>query len=121
MKIADKWGWPAVEEFTEVQLARNEQEAKKIKKIMKANKARIGKAREVESKGGKQFSQGDYQRRRASSNDYRREEHGTERKKKDDRLCFSCNKPGHLSKDCRSQGARSRGGREEREGGGRRR
>ena len=113
LKIADKWGWPAVEEFTEVELARNEQDAKKIKKIMKANKARIGKAREVESKGGKQ-------RRRASSNDYRREEHGTE-KKKDDRLCFSWNKPGHLSKDCRSQGAKSRGGREEREGGGRRR
>ena len=53
LKIADKWGWPAVKEFSEVELARNEQEAKKIKKIMKANEARIGKAREAERKGRK--------------------------------------------------------------------
>ena len=35
LKIADRYGWAAVTEFTEVELARNEVEEKKLKKIMK--------------------------------------------------------------------------------------
>jgi hypothetical protein len=71
LKITDKWGWPAVKEFTEVELVSNEQEEKKIKKILKANEAKIDKAREANNKGRKNFSQGEYQRGRAGSNDYR--------------------------------------------------
>ena len=39
LKIADRYGWGAVTEFTEVELARNEVEEKKLKKIMRQNQA----------------------------------------------------------------------------------
>ena len=35
LKIADRYGWGAVSEFTEVELARNKVEEKKLKKFMK--------------------------------------------------------------------------------------
>ena len=35
LKIADRYGWGAVLEFTEVELARNKVEEKKLKKFMK--------------------------------------------------------------------------------------
>ena len=42
MKIADRWGCAAVSEFTEVELARNEQEEKEIKKITKEAEQKKG-------------------------------------------------------------------------------
>ena len=35
LKIADRYGWGAVSEFTEVELARNKVEEEKLKKFMK--------------------------------------------------------------------------------------
>ena len=51
LKIADRYGWGAVTEFTEVELARNEVEEKKLKKIMKASELKKAKARESKLKG----------------------------------------------------------------------
>ena len=51
LKIADRYGWGAVTEFTEVELARNEIEEKKLKKIMKASELKKAKARESKFKG----------------------------------------------------------------------
>ena len=47
LKIADRYGWEAVTEFTEVDLARNEVEEKKLRKIMKAFELKRAKAREI--------------------------------------------------------------------------
>ena len=49
LKIADHYGWGAVTEFIEVELARNEVEEKKLKKIMKASELKRAKAREIVS------------------------------------------------------------------------
>ena len=51
LKIAYQYGWGAVTEFTEVELARNEVEEKKLKKIMKDSELKRAKAREVKLKG----------------------------------------------------------------------
>ena len=46
LKIADKWGWSAVTEFTTTDLARSEAEEKKLKKIAKTQEAKLEKQRE---------------------------------------------------------------------------
>ena len=46
LKIADKWGWSAVTEFTTTDLARTEAEEKKLKKIAKASEAKLEKQKE---------------------------------------------------------------------------
>ena len=51
LKIADKWGWSAVTEFTTTDLARSEAEEKKLKKIVKAQEAKFEKQKD--RKGGK--------------------------------------------------------------------
>ena len=53
LKIADRYGWEAVTEFTEIELARNEVEEKKLRKIMKISELKRAKAREIKSKGGR--------------------------------------------------------------------
>ena len=50
LKIADKWGWSAVTEFTTTDLARSEAEEKKLKKIVKAQEAKVEKQKD--RKGG---------------------------------------------------------------------
>ena len=45
LKIADLYGWDAVEEFTATGLARNEMEEKKLKKIVKQNELKQEKVK----------------------------------------------------------------------------
>ena len=47
LKIAHKWGWSAVTEFTSTDLARSETEEKKLKKITKAQEAKLEKQRDL--------------------------------------------------------------------------
>ena len=47
LKIADKWGWSAVTEFSSTDLSRFEAEKKKIKKITKAQEAKLEKQRDL--------------------------------------------------------------------------
>ena len=47
LRIADRFGWGAVQEFTATELARTDEEEKKLKKIMKANEAKLEKQREL--------------------------------------------------------------------------
>ena len=104
LKIADRHGWGTVTEFTEVELARNEVEENKLKKIMKDSELKRAKAREVKLKGvRKPYYQvtGGY---RADSPNNRKSG------RQEDKLCFICRKPGHIQKDCRSRGAQTQGG-----------
>ena len=47
LRIADKFGWSAVSEFTATELARTEEEEKKLKKVIKANETKLERQREV--------------------------------------------------------------------------
>ena len=47
LRIADKFGWSAVSEFTATELARTEEEEKKLKKIIKANESKLERQREM--------------------------------------------------------------------------
>ena len=47
LRIADRFGWSAVQEFTSIELARTDSEEKKLKKIMKSNEAKLEKQREA--------------------------------------------------------------------------
>ena len=51
LKIADKWGWSAVNEFTTTDMAMSEVEEKKLKKIAKAQESKFEKQKD--RKGGK--------------------------------------------------------------------
>ena len=47
LRIADRFGWGAVSEFTATELARTDEEEKKLKKIIKANEAKLECQREL--------------------------------------------------------------------------
>ena len=47
LHIADHFGWWVVTEFTATELARTDEEAKKLKKIIKANEAKLERQREL--------------------------------------------------------------------------
>jgi hypothetical protein len=53
LKIADLYGWGAVTEFTATELARNEAEEKKLKKIVKQNELKQEKAKEKKQYTGR--------------------------------------------------------------------
>ena len=70
LRIADKFGWAAVQEFTSIELARTDSEEKKLKKIMKKNEDRIEKAKDA--KKYTKSKQGFYQQKKFGnfSNNY---------------------------------------------------
>ena len=70
LKIADTYGWGAVTEFTAVELARNELEEKKLKKIIKKNEEKLEKAKTARTKSTN-WRSGNYVPRRNGNNNYR--------------------------------------------------
>ena len=119
LKIADLYGWPAVAEFTATELARNETEEKKLKKIVKQNELRNEKVREKKQYTGRYNGytsgtgggSGTYGGN-GKSGDSKDRETG------EDRECFNCGKRGHLQFNCRAApkdgGAGSGSGRKKR-------
>ena len=100
LKIADTWGWTAVTEFTSTDLARTEAEEKKLKKIAKANEAKLEKQRDKKfGKRNQYFLSGGNQSGSGSGN--RKSGEGREDRKKEDRQCYKCDKTGHIARDCR--------------------
>ena len=72
LKIADTYGWGAVTEFTAVELARNELEEKKLKKIIKKNEEKLEKAKSARNKSTN-WRSSNYVPRGSGNNDYRRD------------------------------------------------
>ena len=71
LKIANTWGWTAVTEFTSTDLARTEVEEKKLKKIAKANEAKLEKQRDRKfGKRNQYFLSGGNQSGSGSGNRY---------------------------------------------------
>ena len=100
LKIVDTFGWSAVTEFTSTELARSEAEEKKLKKIAKANKAKLEKGRD--RKTGKYTSGTGGSTRKGSYT-------GDEGRSREDRECFNCRKVGHISINCRVKDGKGAG------------
>ena len=85
LKIADEFGFDAMEEFSNEDLARNREEERKIKVFRKEKKAREQK---TVKKG------------RASGRGWKNLPPGVGRR------CYSCSGVGHVAADCGKQGSR---------------
>ena len=103
LKIADEFGYKAMQEFIKEDLARNEKE-KKIKALRKEKKERDEK---VKNKGGfRGFrSRGSGAGLRSGlgwkGSDGRRDRKGADgRRGRDDMECFNCQARGHIARDC---------------------
>ena len=102
LKIADEFGFPALDDFTKEDLARDEKEEKKIKALRKEKKEREEK---VKGRGGvRGFGYRGFGSRDRSS--YSRlgfvggKKVADGFRSKGDIRCFSCQAVGHMARDC---------------------
>ena len=114
LKIANDFGFKAVEEFTREDLARNDAEEKKIKRFRKEKKEREEKVRGYRSfRGGRgsfrSFGDGrqGFEARGSWGSFYKDKKFGGDRVARDgdkskskDVKCFNCQGFGHMARDC---------------------
>ena len=113
LKIADEYGFKAVEEFAKEELARNAEEEKKIKRFRKEKKEREEKARGYRGfRGGRSGFRGfgdsrhEYESRRGWDGSYkdRRFDGAVRGSDKSDVFkdvkCYNCQGFGHVVRDC---------------------
>ena len=112
LKIADEFGFPALDDFTKEDLARDEKEEKKIKALKKDRKEKEEKSRSGRGRGGYASGKGSF--RGFSSRD--RSFCGGRSDKRTDSLkgkgkinCFNCQAVGHMARDCVKPSAGGRG------------
>ena len=103
LKIADEFGFPALDDFTKEDLARDEKEEKKIKALKKDRKEKEEKSRSRRGRGGYASGRGSF--RGFSSKD--RSFYGGRSDKRTDGLkgkekvnCFNCQVVWHIASDC---------------------
>ena len=114
LKIANDYGFKAVEEFTKEDLARNDEEEKKIKRFRKEKKEREEKARGYRGfRGGRGGFRGfgdgrqGYKARGGWSAFYKdkkfdgdRAARDNDKSKSKDVRCYNCQGFGHMARDC---------------------
>ena len=117
LKIANEFGFKAVEEFTKEDLARDEKEEKKIKSLRKEKKEREEKSWAYRgNRGGRDgfrsFKDGyrglgdSYKDRKFEGKKYSKE--GSD-KTKGDVKCYNCQGFGHMARDCSKPQSGGRG------------
>ena len=106
LKIADEFGFEALEEFGKEELARDEKEEKKIKRLRKEKKER-----EEKNKRAGTGNYRDYRDRRFGDKSEDSKDNGDNKDRKSDMKCFNCDKYGHLARECLKPKAGGRGGR----------
>ena len=117
LKIADEFGFPALDDFIKEDLARDEKEEKKIKALKKDKKEKEEKSRSRRGRGGYASGKGGFRGfsfRGFSSRDRnfygRRSNKGTDSlKDKEDIKCFNCQSLGHMARDCVKPSSGGRG------------
>ena len=114
LKIADDYGFKAVEEFAKEDLARNDEEEKKIKRFRKEKKEREEKARGYRGfRGGRSGFRGfgdgrqGYENRGGWSSSYKDKKfdgggaaRGSDKAEVKDVRCYNCQGFGHMARDC---------------------
>ena len=118
LKIANEFGFKAVEEFTKEDLARDEKEEKKIKLLRKEKKEKEEKNRSYRNNqsgrdGYRSFKDGyrgfgdTYKDKKFESK--RNSKDGDKFKSKDDIKCYNCQGFGHMARDCSKPQSGGRG------------
>ena len=114
LKIANDYGFKAVEEFAKEDLARNDEEEKKIKRFRKEKKEREEKARGYRGfRGGRSGFRGfgdgrqGYENRRGWGGSYKDKKfdeggavRGSDKAEVKDVRCYNCQGFGHMARDC---------------------
>ena len=114
LKIANDYGFKAVEEFAKEDLARNDEEEKKIKRFRKEKKEREEKARGYRGfrgsrSGFRGFGDGrqGYENRGGWSSSYKDKKfdgggaaRGSDKAEVKDVRCYNCQGFGHMARDC---------------------
>ena len=112
LKIADEFGYKAMEDFIKEDLARDEKEEKKIKALRKEKKEREEKDKGKAGLRGFRFRGFDSKDKDFGSwrNFYGgRSRKGTDGfKSKEDIKCFNCQAVGHMARDCVKLSSRGR-------------
>ena len=103
LKIADEFGFPALDDFTKEDLARDEKEEKKIKALKKDRKEKEEKSRSRRGRGGYASGRGSFRGLGFKGRSF----YGGRNDKKSDGLrgkekviCFNCQAVGHMARDC---------------------
>ena len=108
LKVADKFGFKAAEEFVKEELARNAEEEKKIKRFRKELTERQGKMRNFRGARGGYGGYGrggfggfgggrqGFKSRQFTGAD----KDGSDKSKSSDVRCFNCQGFGHMARDC---------------------
>ena len=103
LKIADEFGFPALDDFTKEDLARDEKEEKKIKALKKDRKEKEEKSRSRRGRGGYASGRGSFRGFGFKDRSF----YGGRSDKRTDGLkgkekvnCFNCQAVGHMARDC---------------------
>ena len=96
LKIADEFGFRALDDFTKEDLARDEKEEKKLKALRKEKKEKEEKSRARRGKDGYRGVRDNFKDKRFEGVWDRRNKF----KRKEDAKCFNCQCLGHMARDC---------------------
>ena len=103
LKVADKFGFNAAEEFVKDELARNADEEKKIKRFRKEKKEREEKARGYRGFRGGRGGYGGFGSGRQGYKGRQFDgaaKDGSDKSKSKDVRCYNCQGFGHMARDC---------------------
>ena len=107
LKVADEFGFKAMEDFVKEDLARDEKEEKKIKALRKEKKEREEKVRgkgRVSRPWASRVGSKDFER------DFVKKKSWKEVGGRADMKCYSCQGVGHMARDCLRSSSGKRGG-----------
>ena len=117
LKIANEFGFRALEDFTKEDLARDEKEEKKIKALRKEKKEKEEKSRSNRfNRGSRDGYRGFRESYRGFGDTFKDKKFEDKRNSKEDKFkskedtkCYNCQRFGHMARDCSKPQSGGRG------------